>query len=260
MSTLPNSAASEPLSLRPLRVVIADDEPPARDRLKRLLAAEPGVEVIAECTNGQEALAAITTLDPDLALLDVRMPVLDGFKVAAALPPDQIRPVLVFVTAYDAFAPEAFAVHATDYLLKPCPPARLRTVLQRARALLAGIPSSGGKPPPLQRVIVRTGERMLVVPTSDVDWVESANNYVILHCGRTTHILRESLTELEGRLDGEQFMRISRFAIVNLARVREILTTDNGGHQLQLADGALLPVTRGIREIQARLETALVAG
>lgn len=244
------------VSFRPLRVVIADDEPLARDRLKRLLSAEPGVEVVAECTNGDEAVTAISALDPDLALLDVRMPLRDGFAVARAQPGHAARPVIVFVTAHESRASEAFDVQATDYLLKPCTPARLRQALQRVRERLAAAPESPDDDhAPLHRVIVRLGERMIVVPTDEVDWIESANNYVVLHAGHTTHVVRETLSRLEIRLATKAFMRISRFAAVNLRRVREIQPNESEGHVLVLQDGTKLPVTRSIREIQARLET-----
>jgi two-component system LytT family response regulator len=235
----------------PLRVLIADDEPLARQRLSDMLAREIGVEIVAECTNGTEAEAAIRSLTPDVAMLDVQMPGLDGLAVARTLTPGTLRPVIIFVTAHEEHALRAFDLQAADYLLKPCPPARLHQALNRARALLANEPSTTG--PSLQRLIVRLGERMIVVSASDLDWIESANNYVVLHVGREAHVLRETLTELEIRLPKGQFLRISRTAIVNLNRVREI-RQDDGGHVMVLGGGEKLPITRGIREVQARLE------
>jgi two-component system LytT family response regulator len=235
----------------PLRVLIADDEPLARQRLADMLSRETGVEIVAECTNGTEAEVAIRSLTPDVALLDVQMPGLDGLAVARTLTPGALRPVVIFVTAHEEHALRAFDLQAADYLLKPCPPARLHQALNRARALLATEPTNIG--PSLQRLIVRTGERMIVVSASDIDWIESANNYVVLHVGRETHVLRETLTDLEIRLPKGQFLRISRTAITNLNRVREI-RQDGGGHVMVLSGGDKLPITRGIREIQARLE------
>ena len=235
----------------PLRVLIADDEPLARQRLSDMLAREIGVEVVAECTNGTEAEVAIRSLTPDVALLDVQMPGLDGLAVARTLTPGTLRPVVIFVTAHEEHALRAFDLQAADYLLKPCPPARLHQALNRARALLAAEPTHTG--PSLQRLIVRMGERMIVVPAADIDWIESANNYVVLHVGRETHVLRETLTELEIRLPKGQFLRISRTAIANLNRVREI-RQDGGGHVMLLSGGDKLPITRGIREVQSRLE------
>jgi two-component system LytT family response regulator len=238
-------------ALPPLRILIADDEPLARQRLSNMLAREASVEIVAECTNGTEAEAAIRTLTPDVALLDVQMPGLDGLAVARTLTPGALRPVIIFVTAHDEHALRAFELQAADYLLKPCPPARLHQALNRARALLSAEPSPIS--PSLQRLIVRMGERMIVVSATDIDWIESANNYVVIHVGRDSHVLRETLTELENRLPKGQFLRISRTAIVNLGRVREI-RQDDGGHVMVLGGGEKLPITRGIRDVQARLE------
>ena len=234
-----------------LRVLIADDEPLARQRLQSMLARETGVEVVAECTNGTEAEAAIRSLTPDVAMLDVQMPGLDGLAVARTIAPGNIRPVIIFVTAHEEHALRAFDLQAADYLLKPCPPARLHQALNRARALLATEPSPTS--PSLQRLIVRIGERMIVVSASDIDWIESANNYVVLHVGRDNHVLRETLSDLEIRLPRGQFLRISRTNIVHLSRVREI-RQDGGGHVMMLSGGEKLPITRGIRAVQARLE------
>lgn len=235
-----------------LRVLIADDEPLARQRLRGLLARETKVEIVAECSNGTDAGTAIRSLMPDVALLDVEMPGMDGLAVARSLEPGTLRPVIIFVTAHEEHALRAFDLQAADYLLKPCPPARLRQALNRARALLSTETHSTATPN-LQRLIVRTGERMIVVPAGDIEWIESANNYVILHVGRDAHVLRQTLTELEVRLPKGQFLRISRTAIVNLSFVREI-RQDDGGHMMVLGGGEKLPITRGIREVQARLE------
>ncbi len=241
-----------------LRVLIADDEPLARSRLSQLLRIEPDVEVVAECTNGRDALETITALAPDVVLLDIRMPEMDGLAVARLLQPRALCPVIIFITAHESHGPAAFAVQACDYLMKPCSPARLRQAVQRARAQLARNPAESRESGllPLQRLIVRTGERMIVVPAEEIDWIESANNYVVLHAGRAAHVLRETLTELAARLEPRHFLRISRSAAVNPVRVKEIVQGDNGGHMLLLADGTRLPITRGIREIQALLETS----
>jgi len=241
-----------PAANPPLRVLVADDEPLARKRLTDLLSREADVEVVAECTNGTDAESAIRTLTPDVALLDVQMPGLDGLAVARTLTPGALRPVIIFVTAHEEHALRAFELQATDYLLKPCPPARLHQALVRARALLAN-ESSVSTNQSLQRLIVRMGDRMIVVAAENVEWIESANNYVVLHVGRETHVLRQTLTELENRLPKGQFLRISRTAIVNLSLVREI-RQDDGGHVMVLSGGEKLPITRGIREVQARLE------
>lgn len=244
-----------PTANPPLRVLVADDEPLARKRLTDLLSREPEVEVVAECTNGTDAESAIRNLAPDVALLDIQMPGLDGLAVARNVSPDALRPVIIFVTAYENHALRAFELQAADYLLKPCPPARLHQALNRARALLANEPQAIANKC-LQRLVVRTGDRMIVVPSGTIEWIESANNYVVLHVGRDTHVLRQTLTELENRLPRGQFLRISRTAIVNLSFVREILQ-DDGGHAMLLGCGEKLPITRGIREVQARLEVGV---
>ncbi|MFT3783326.1 MAG: LytTR family DNA-binding domain-containing protein [Nibricoccus sp.] len=241
-----------PAANPPLRVLVADDEPLARKRLIDLLSREAEVELVAECTNGTDAEAAIRNLAPDVALLDVQMPGLDGLAVARTLTPGTLRPVIIFVTAYEEHALRAFELQAADYVMKPCPPARLHQALNRARALLSSEPASTDSQT-LQRLIVRASDRMIVVSAEDVEWIESANNYVILHVGRETHVLRQTLTELEHRLPKGQFLRISRTAIVNLSLVREI-RQDDGGHAMVLRGGESLPITRGIREVQARLE------
>ena len=253
MAAAPHDVApAAPLPDGRLRVLIADDEPLARHRLVNLLTHESDIEVIAECTNGLEAEAAIRALHPDVALLDVRMPGLDGLAVVRSLPPGAQRPVIIFVTAHEEHALRAFDLQAVDYLLKPCPPGRLRQALNRAWGLLASTPPPAE--PRLQRLIVRMGERMIVVAVDTIDWIESADNYAILHFGRETHVLRETLTELETRLARGQFLRISRTAVVNLDRVREI-QQEGGGHVMVLTGNVRIPITRGIREVQARLET-----
>lgn len=244
-----------PAANPPLRVLVADDEPLARKRLTDLLSREPEVEVAAECTNGTDAEAAIRTLSPDVVLLDIQMPGLDGLAVARTLTPGALRPVIIFVTAFEEHALRAFELQAADYLLKPCPPARLHQALNRARALLASEPLTSTSQS-LQRLIVRMGDRMIIVAAETIEWIESANNYVILHVGRDTHILRQTMSELENRLPKGQFLRISRTAIVNLSLVREI-RQDDGGHVMVLSCGEKLPITRGIREVQARLEVGV---
>lgn len=235
-----------------LRVLIADDEPLARKRLVDLLSHESGIEIVAECSNGTDAESAIRSLNPDIAFLDVQLPDLDGLAVARSLSPGSVRPVIIFVTAHQEHALQAFELQAADYLLKPCPPARLHQALARARSLLSAEPPATTTRW-LQRLVVRTGERMIVVPTDTIEWIESANNYVVLHAGREAHVLRQTMTDLENRLPQGRFLRISRTAIVNLTCVREI-RQDDGGHLMILSCGEKLPITRGIREVQARLE------
>jgi two-component system, LytTR family, response regulator len=256
--SLPPALANPP----PLRVLIADDEPAARQRLRRQLAAHPDIEIVAECSDGRATLETLQRLRPALALLDIQMPGLDGLAVVRSLAEEQ-RPIVIFVTAHEGHALHAFGVQAADYLLKPFTRERLALALTRARALCHSSPPALAAPPsdpvektaPLNRLVVPTGERMLVVPAGQIDWIESAGNYAVIHVGHDTHVLRETLLELENRLAQGQFLRISRTAIVNLDRVRELRADAESGHIMVLADGTKLGITRGIREVQKRLET-----
>ncbi len=242
------------------RVVIADDETAGRQRLRNLLTLHPDLDVVGECVDGPSTLEAIRELRPDVVMLDIEMPGLDGVTLANELPLEN-RPALIFVTAYEQHAVDAFRVQATDYLLKPFTGARLaqaltraRTEVQVARGNTVGVANGAGKKSPLQRLVVPQGERMTVVPVNEIDWIESGGNYAIIHVGRSTHILRETMTALETRLPSTQFLRISRTALVNLDRVRELRSDENNDHVMSLADGTKLVITRGIREVQKRLE------
>lgn len=240
-------------------MLIADDEAVARDRLCGLLAREPGIEIVAECRDGGETLDAIRRERPDAALLDIEMPGMSGLDVARALPENE-RPAIVFVTAYAQHAVSAFDVQAVDFLLKPFRLARLQQAIGRVRAVLAArtpvLEGDRGSDAAsrLHRLIVRTSDRMLVIAAGSVDWIESAGNYAVLHVGSTTHVLRETLGELEARLADGQFLRVSRMSVVNLDRVRELRLQPDGSHEMVIDGGTRLPITRGIREVQARLE------
>ena len=240
----------------PLAVLLVDDEPVIRRGLRRLLDQEPEVTVVGEAGNGREALELVERLDPDLLLLDVRMPELDGLEVARALGPME-RPGIVFVTAYDRYAVEAFEHHAIDYLLKPFDDVRVRTALTRARARLTR-PEAGGLARmrrvleqlrgPETRFVVRVGRKVRLIETEEVEWIEAADNYVRLHVGDARHLVRESLRDLEQRLDAGRFVRIHRSAIVNLARVVELVAQPGGDFTVLLAGGARLRLSRRYRE------------
>ncbi len=248
-----------------LRVVIVDDEPLARDRVRSLLAKEPDVEVVGECGDGEQAVEVIRTLRPDLVFLDIQMPGADGFEVLRRLAPGPL-PLVVFVTAFDQHAVRAFEARALDYLLKPFKQSRFRETLQRVRErrgagasddlparLAALLDAQPARPPTLTRLVVRTGERTVLVPTAGIDFVEAAGNYAVVHVGRTTHIVRETMAALEEQLP-PGFLRISRSTIVNLDRVRELQAMAAGEHVVVLADGRTLPMTRGLREVEERLK------
>jgi two-component system, LytTR family, response regulator len=243
-----------------IRTLIVDDEPLARERVRLLLERESDIEVIGECGNGAEALEAIPGSRPDLVFLDVQMPELDGFGMLARLEMDRM-PAIIFVTAFDQFAVKAFEVHALDYLLKPFDADRLRTALQRARqsiqrqqegakdprlgALLTDLRTA---PKPADRIAVKSGGRMILLKTGDIDWVESADNYVNLHVGKESHLLRETMNALEARLATDRFLRISRSTIVNLDRIRELQPMFHGEYAVILHDGTRLTLSRGYRE------------
>ena len=242
-----------------LRVLVVDDEPIARRGLRKLLTAEPDIDVVGESRDGREAVAAIRSLTPDLVVLDVQMPELDGIGVVRALKPEEL-PGIVFVTAYDRYAIAAFDLHAVDYVLKPVSPIRFRTALGRARARLAAqrpeqtaeqlarLLRDYGVPGTADRFLVRSGERAYFVPLADVDWLEAADNYVRIHAGGQRHAIRETMKHLEEWLP-RRFLRVHRSAIVNLDRIAELRPLPSGDCTLVLVTGATLTMSRGYREI-----------
>lgn len=246
----------------PMKVLLVDDEPLARANLRVLLAADAEVQVVAECA-GTEAVAAIARLRPDILFLDVQMPELDGFALLDLIGPDAV-PAVVFVTAFDRYALQAFEAQALDYLLKPYSDARFQAVLARAKArvlaqrhsaLAQATVSQRPTVPPRHRTrfLIPGRDKSVVVEAADIDWVRAADYYVELQCGGVCHLLRESLDEMERQLDPEQFARVHRGAIVNLARVREVHPLFRGGCELKLVDGTVLKLSRDRRaEFEAR--------
>ena len=241
------------------RVLIADDEPLARERLKTFLATEPDIEVVGEATTGAEAIDLIQELKPALVFLDVQMPEGNGFEVLAQLP-EADRPAIVFVTAYDQFAVKAFEVHAVDYLLKPFDRQRFQAALRRALAhvapqqpaqiheqLSALLADLRPKPPAAERLAVKSEGRVVFVNIVEIDWIEAADNYVALHVGKDSHLLRETMNALEARL-AKPFMRISRSTIVNTERIKELQPLFHGDYAVILKDGTKLTLTRGYRD------------
>jgi two-component system LytT family response regulator len=248
-----------------LRVVIADDEPLARERVRALLADEADVEIVTECSNGAQTLKAAQTLRPDLLFLDVQMPRLNGFEVLEALE-TEVAPVVIFTTAHDEHAIRAFEVNALDYLLKPFTEARFRRALHRAREQLAKGPGRGADEqitallkhvhtaaPSGSRILVRSPERIVFLKPEEIDHVEAAGNYVVLHAGKERHIMRETTVAMEARLAPAGFMRISRSVIVNLARIREIQPLGPGQYSVLLKNGTRLDMTCSLAELQSRL-------
>ena len=247
-----------------VRTLLVDDEPLARKRLVRLLEQEPEAELVAACGTGLEAVEAVRRHTPDLLFLDVQMPGLDGFGVLEALGEDS-PPAVVFVTAFDAYAIQAFEANALDYLLKPFDADRFHRAFQRAEDRLRR-PEAGATPPQLaalleslyrqrttaERLAIRAEGRVYFVRVADIDWIEAASNYVRLHSGKTSHLLRESLSSLEARLDPERFLRIHRTTIINVERLRELQPWFSGEFIAILQDGTRLKVSRGYRDRVAR--------
>ena len=240
-----------------LRAIIADDEPLARARMRRLLAEETDVEVLAECANGAETAEAIRRYAPDVVFLDIEMPELDGFEVVTGL--DGARPpVIVFVTAYDRHAIRAFEAEALDYVLKPVDAARLRRSVERVRAhlekgdvaeKLATILSSvRGEREVLDRIAVRGKGHVSFVRTADVTFIESAGNYARVHTATGSHLIRETMAALEAKLDRKRFVRIHRSTIVNVDAIRELRPWFGGDYLVVTNDGTELTLSRTYRD------------
>jgi two-component system LytT family response regulator len=258
-----------------IRALIVDDEPAARAAIRALLSGDPDIQVVGECTDGRSALEAIVEDPPDLLFLDVQMPEMDGFTMLRRLDATQV-PVVVFVTAYDQYALQAFDVHALDYLLKPFDDDRFGRALERAkervrqgklgtlshqlRALLDGAaPTRENVAVPaeenlLKRLMIKSEGRVSILAVKDVDWVEAQGDYVRIHAGRAWHLLRETMKRLEGQLDPARFVRIHRSTIVNVERIKELQPYFQGEYVVILHDGTSLRLSRGYRP---NLERAL---
>ena len=241
-----------------MRVIIADDESLARDKLRLMLGSEPGVQVVAECGNGAETLEALSSHKPDLLFLDIKMPDLDGFEVLNKAA-EAHMPIVIFTTAYDQHAVKAFEAHALDYLLKPFDYERLRQALDRARNELLKANDREATQRILQylsdarptsacrRLIVRAGGRVVFLSFDEIDWVEAAANYVRIYVGKQGYLLRRGIGEIADRLDPLQFIRIHRSAIVNVQKIKELQPVNSGEYIVVLKDGKELSCSRGYR-------------
>lgn len=272
-----------------IRALLVDDERLARRGLELRLAGAPDFEVVGECANGREALKQIAVLRPDVVFLDIQMPEMTGLDVVAHLPQDSL-PIIIFVTAFDRYAMEAFEARALDYLLKPVDDDRLGQSLERVRkavqdrdalgrhermlALLADLGGAGELDPEtlLERVAgphrrypdiltIRTGRDLLRIPCAEIDWIDAAGDYMCVHAAGATHVLRATMKQLETELDPEIFQRIHRSAMVNLSRVRKLRPHSNGEYFLTLENGQELKLSRGHRDkvellLQRRSRTA----
>lgn len=256
----------------PIRTLIVDDEPLAREGLRLLLRGDPEVEVVGEAGSGQSAVAEISRLRPDLVFLDVQMPEMNGFEVLSALAPLPL-PSVIFVTAYDRYALQAFEVHALDYLLKPFDDDRFGDALRRAKAhlqltraadlreqllsLLADVGHEAARAvqpaPPADRLAIKDGSRVVFLRADEIDWIEAADYYVQIHAGGKSYLHRETMMSLERRLDPEQFVRIHRSAIVNRRRIRELRSSSRREAVVVLEGGATLKVARSQRDKLAAL-------
>lgn len=248
-----------------LRVLVVDDEPLARRKLRRLLLAESDVGQVAEAASGTQALDLLAGASVDVMFLDVQMPGWSGFELLERLPADRVR-VVVFVTAFDEYAVQAFEVEAVDYLLKPFDRARLQTALGRARQRLAergkDLPAHiralvdllGPAPRHIERFPVRKADGIVLVAADDVDWIEAQGNYVALHVGNECHLVRRTMASLEPRLDPRRFARVHRTAIVNLERVAALRPWSKDEHVVVLKSGTRIPSSRGFRDqLEVRL-------
>ncbi|HEX6534112.1 MAG TPA: LytTR family DNA-binding domain-containing protein [Gemmatimonadaceae bacterium] len=244
-----------------LRALVVDDEPLARAHLRKLLAADPEVEVTGECGNGRDAVAAILEQAPDLVFLDIQMPELDGFEVVRQVGTSRM-PAVVFVTAYDAYALRAFDVNALAYLLKPVDRERFAAVLERAKALARRPAASSELESRLAALLEQTGDRghaedrlaikvegrIIFVRIGDIDWVEAHDNHVRLHVGPRTHVVRGTLTALERRLPAPRFLRAHRSAMVNIDRIAEVQPWFGGDYVLILTNGTRVTSGRTYRD------------
>jgi two-component system LytT family response regulator len=243
-----------------IKTIIVDDEPLARERVKRFLRDEPDITLIGECCNGTDAIKAIRDKNPDLVFLDIQMPEKNGFEVIRSLGAKEI-PTVVFVTAYDQYALQAFDVHALDYLLKPFNRDRIHRAVKRAReqiesrrlgnlderltSLIADL-KNGRKY--LERLVVKSVGRVFFLKADEIDWIEAAGNYVKLHVGRDSHMIRETMNGIEAKLDPDKFLRIHRSTVVNIDRIKELHPMFSGDYAVILRDGKELALSRNYRE------------
>lgn len=269
MSNQLKAAAAAPLLRIPIRTVIADDELLARRKLKLLFRSEPDIQVVAECITGRDTAAAVTALRPDVLFLDIQMPDGDGFEVLRSISVEAM-PLVIFTTAYDKYALSAFEMHALDYLLKPFDQDRLSAAIRRVRVELSkanngefiqrvmAMLSTNKTAATQDRFVVKSSGRVIFLDAAEVDWIEAAANYVRVHVGRESHLMREPINRVAAKLDPSRFARIHRSAIVNVSRIREVHSCNSGEYIVVLRDGRELSCSRGCRSaIQQLMDAAL---
>jgi two-component system LytT family response regulator len=247
-------------AIQRIRTVIVDDEPLARRRVRRMLARDAEIEIVSDCSNGKEAIAAIKTLKPDLLFLDIQMPEIDGFDLLESLDPSRL-PLVIFVTAYDQYALRAFEVSAVDYLVKPFDRVRFEKALDRAKLRMAGERGSDlsrqtlalleelkARSNRVERLLIKAGGRAFFLKTDEIDWIEAEGKYVRLHVGKESYLLREAIGSMETQLNPKKFPRIHRSSIVNIDRVRELQPWFHNEYRVILNDGTELMLSRSCRK------------
>lgn len=253
-----------------IRTVIADDEGLALKKLRILLSSESGVSIVSECQDGKQAVAAVDAYKPDLLFLDIHMPDLDGFQVLSRIREDRV-PIVIFTTAYDNYAIRAFEARALDYLLKPFNQARLHQALERTRnellksheervttRILDLLRAPELEPKNFQRLVIRTAGRIVFLDLNEIDWIEAAANYVRIHTGKDAYLLRDGIGHMSAKLDPKRFVRIHRSFIVNVNRIRELQSCDNGEYIALLKNGKELSCSRGCRsELQRLIDSSV---
>jgi len=259
-----NNPEHSSLGAHSLRTIIVDDEGPARDKLKILLGGEPDVKVIAECETGAAAVAALKENKPDLLLLDIQLPDMDGFCVLKSIPAEEM-PLVIFTTAYDQYAIKAFDAHALDYLLKPFDHQRLRDALHRARLAvrthsdraltgrLLNILQGARSGLQSRRLLVKAGGRVVFLAYDEIEWIEAAANYVRVHAGKVSYLLRSSIGSIAEKLPDDQFVRIHRSTVVNARIIKELQPCNSGEFIVVLRNGKELSCSRGYRAGLRRL-------
>ena len=247
-----------------IRTLIVDDEPLSRRKIREFLKGDEDIEVVGECGNGEQAVEAVRNVAPDLLFLDVQMPGMDGFAVLDELRDDERLPFVIFVTAYDKYAVKAFEVRALDYLLKPFHRERFAHATERVKSQMRANGGTASDALNLQirelieelrpqarhldRVIIRTAGTVMFLKTDEIDWISAEENYVRLHCGKASYMLREKISSLETQLDPGRFRRIHRSTIVNVDRIQKLHPFSHGDYQVVLLDGTELMMSRGYRE------------
>jgi two-component system LytT family response regulator len=243
-----------------IKTLIVDDEPLARERVRRFLRDESDIEFVGECGNGAEAVSKIKQEKPDLVFLDIQMPEKNGFEVIKSLDAKSI-PTVIFVTAYDQYALQAFDVHALDYLLKPFNRERLHRAVLRAREhienktrgnlderLMSLIADLKSEKKYLERLVVKSVGRVFFLKINEIDWIEAAGNYLKLHAGRESHLIRETMNGIEAKLNPDKFLRIHRSTVVNIDSIKELHPMFSGDYSVILRNGTELTLSRNYRE------------